>query len=109
MGNFCNAQILLDLSKNLEIDSFINKNYTTLFTHSSECIQLNYNKMPKIKDEIEKKEKYKQLIYEYLDKLSFYNDKIVKENIYEIYKDKKFHIIYEQDKINKILKDYKKH
>lgn len=80
MGNLCNAhQFLLDLSKNLESYNLINKNYTILFTHLSECIQLNYNKISQIKDEIEENEIYKQLIYEDLDKLWFYNDKIVKK------------------------------
>lgn len=49
----------------------INRNYRILNIHSVECIELNFNKIPKIKKGTEEKEDFLTLIIDYLDKISF--------------------------------------
>jgi hypothetical protein len=74
-GNFCKAQILLDLSKTTTENLLINRNYRILSLHSSECIELNFNNIPMIKTDNEEKESFNNEIYHYLDKINFFNKK----------------------------------
>ena len=50
---FCNAQTLQDSPKNTLSNMLINRNYRILNIHPVECIELNLNKIPKIKNETE--------------------------------------------------------
>jgi len=84
-----------------------NINYRILNIHSVECIEFNFNKIPKIKKETEEKEHFRTLIIDYLDKITFYNKKYVKMDIYNKYKEKFYTFPYNKKEVNRIMTNYK--
>ena len=90
MDNFCNAQILLDLTKYNKENLLINRYYRILALHSSECIELNFNNIPIIKKNLDEKEYFWNEIFDYLEKINFFNKKIIYNDIYKFYLDKRY-------------------
>ena len=76
--------------------------------HSEECIKLNFKKLPVIKETFNEYNDFLKLIYHYLNNLNFFDIKVVKNDIYNIYKENNFKFEYNIKKINKILNNFKK-
>ena len=80
-GNFCNSQILLEISNNDNI--LINNNFKILSTLSKECIELNFQNIPEVKENLYQIDEFHKLIYKYLENITFYD--IILKIIYLIF------------------------
>lgn len=85
----------------------INRNYFIFNIHSDKCIELYYNKIPIIKNEIEEKEEINKHVHEYLEIIIFYNRKNVKNYIFNLHKEKEYKFVFTNKDITLIIQNFK--
>ena len=108
-GNFCNAQILYTIEDSNKKDNIlINKNYKILNNHSNDCLKMNFENLPEVVENNSQKEEFMNKIYYFFDKLTFYNKKYIKDEIYKIYTCNNYTFKIDNNSINNIISNFKK-
>lgn len=68
---------------------------------------MNYSSIPEIKEVIDENNYFNKLVYEYLENLTYYNKKIIKNKIIEIYNEKQFKFKLSNIHINLLINKYR--
>ena len=109
LGFYCNFQIIWDISKDKNInENLINKNFILLCDHSEQCLKNNLQNLPEINELINEKKDFEIKVYKFLDKLTFYNKKYVKDELIKIYKDNNYKFKIDNNDLNRIINLFKK-
>ena len=107
-GYFCPSQIVLDLKNNIKENLLINRNFKMISMHSEDCIKYNYRNLPEVKENLNEYNDFLRLVNKYLNNITFYDIKIIKNDLFNIYKENNFKFEYNTKKINDIINNFKK-